>query len=205
MSTGQSGQKEERTNFAYGHRSRGTIKFGHLWLDEPSGLQTAIQSGVMLQAFDARSYISLDISGPRAGWIINRCPGTYEILCGTDLPDDSIGYFLYSEKGDIVIEAPNGSIRMTAQNIDLIAKGTDNSRGNINLESNQSVNINTQKFDVNAKTGIRLFTPFTMDLAANTTLRFASNFIRGLSSSSSILPDKNNPLTPLSYLTNQLF
>lgn len=205
MSTGQSGQKEERTNFTYGHRSRGTIKFGHLWMDEEDGLQTAIQSGVMLQAFDARSYISLDISGARAGWIINRCPGTYQILCGTDLPDDSVGYFLYSEKGDIVIEAPNGSIRMTAQNIDLIAKGADNTRGNINIESNQSVNINTQLFDVKAKTGIRMFTPFTMDIVSNTALRFTSNFIRGLSASSQILPDKNNPLSTASYLVNQLF
>lgn len=199
--------KEERTNFVYGHRSKGTIKFGHLWMDGENNLETAVQSGVMLQAFDARHYVSLDINGVRKGWTLNRCPGTYQILCGTDLEADGVGYFLYAEMGDIILKSPNGRIRMEAQDVEIIANGTSNNRGNIELDSNTSVKIDTPMFDVNAKTGVRIFTPFTMDLVANTSLRFSSNFLRGLSSASQypFLPDKENPLSPLDYINNQAY
>lgn len=199
--------KEERTNFAYGHRSRGTIKFGHLWLDEEGSLETAVQSGVMLQAFDARHYCSLDINGKRKGWTLNRCPGVYSILCGTDLKADDIGYLLISEMGDVVIKSPNGKIRMEAQDIELIARGSNNGRGNIELDSDTSVKVDTPMFDVNAKTGIRLFTPFTLDLVGNTSLSFTSNFIKGFTSANQWInkPDKENPSSHLSYINNQAY
>jgi hypothetical protein len=197
--------KEERTNFVYGHRSKGTIKFGHLWMDSEGNLETAVQSGVMLQAYDARHYISMDINGARKGWTLNRCPGTYQILCGTDLKADGIGYLCISEMGDIVIRSPNGKIRMEAQDVEIIANGTGNNRGNIELDSNTSVKIDTPMFDVNAKSGIRMFTPFTFDLVANTNFRLVSNFISGLSCATRSTPDKSNPKSTLKYKTNQSY
>lgn len=195
--------KEERTNLAYGHRSRGTIKFGHLWLDDEGSLETTVQSGVMLQAFDARHYCSMDINGTRTGWTLNRCPGRYQILCGTDLEADDMGYWLRSEMGDVVIQAPNGKVRIEAQDIELIATGADNSRGFIKLDSNTAVEVETQNFKVTGKAGISLFTPYTMDLRSNGALRLTSNFVRGLSTATTSKPDKLNPLTKLSYIVNQ--
>lgn len=197
--------KEERTNFVYGHKSKGTIKFGHLWLDSENKLETAVQSGVMLQAYDARHYMSMDIDGVRKGWTLNRCPGTYQILCGTDLKADGIGYLLISEMGDIVLRSPSGKIRMEAQDIELIANGTGNNRGNIELDSNTSVKIDSPMFDVNCKTGIRFFTPFSIDIVGNARINFISNFIQGLSSASKSVPDKLNPTSSLKYGTNQAY
>jgi len=198
-------KKQERTNHVTGHRSKGTIKFGHLWLDDEGNLGTTVQSGVMLQAFDARHYCSMDINGVRKGWTTNRCPGTYQIICGTDLEPDGLGYFVFSEMGDIVLKSPNGKIRLEAQDIELIANGTDNTRGVIELDSNTAVNIQTQNFKVNAKAGIDLFTPFTLDLRANGALKLSSNFVRGLSSASSTKPDKTNPTSTTSYLLSQAY
>ena len=100
-------KKEERTNHGTGQRSKGTIKFGHLWLDDEGDLGTTVQSGVMLQAFDARHYHSLDINGVRKGWTTSRCPGTYQVICGTDLKPDDLGFLVYSEMGDIILKSPN--------------------------------------------------------------------------------------------------
>jgi hypothetical protein len=198
-------KKQERNNYVTGHRSRGTIKFGHLWLDDEGNLGTTVQSGVMLQAFDARHYCSMDINGVRKGWTINRCPGTYQVICGTDLEADGLGFFVFSEMGDVVLKSPNGKIRLEAQDIELIANGTDNTRGVIELDSNTAVNIQTQNFKVNAKAGIDLFTPFTLDLRANGALKLSSNFVRGLSSASSTKPDKTNPTSTTSYLLSQAY
>lgn len=199
--------KEERTNFCYGHRTNGTIKFGHLWLDSQGKLETAVQSGVMLQAFDARHYMSMDINGKRTGWTLNRCPGQYSIICGTDLKADDVGYILISEMGDIVLKSPNGKIRMEAQDVEIMARGAANDRGNIQLDSDTSVKIDTPLFDVNAKTGIRMFTPFTLDLVANTTLSMTSNFIKGFTSANQWInrPDKSNASSTLTYLNNQAY
>lgn len=197
--------KKERTNFVYGHRSRGTIKFGHLHMGSEGELKSDVQSGVMLQAFDSRHYMTMDINGVRKGWTLNRCPGVYSIRCATDVTPGELGYVLLCEQGDISISAPNGRIRLFAQDIDLRAEGPDNQRGSINLDSSQSVNIDTQVVDVKGDAGIRIFTPYTLDLIGNQTVHFTSNFIRGLSAASSRQSSKTNSLTSKSFQTKSLY
>jgi hypothetical protein len=193
-------EKQERAPIEYGHRTNGTIRFGHLHLGSEGELKSDVKSGVMLQAFDSRHYMTMDNDGVRTGWTLNRCPGVYSIKCATDSAgmvdsDDGVGFFLLAEKGDIVIRAPKGRIRLSAQDIDLRADGVDNTRGTINLDSDQSVNVDTLVFDVKATSGIRLFTPFTLDLVGNTMISFTSNFIRGLTAACTFKPDKLNPTT----------
>ncbi len=161
--------------------------------------------------------MSMDIDGPRTGWTLNRCPGPYEILCASDdagvVGGGSVtggswpgaGFFLLAENGDIIIRAPKGRIRMSALDIDLKAEGPNNTRGSINLDSNQSVNIKTGTFDVLANVGVKIFTPKTMDLIANTSLNFSSNFLNGLTSASNFKSDKLNPLTKLAWTTKNSF
>lgn len=197
--------KIERTNFVYGHRSRGTIKFGHLHMGSEGELKSDVQSGVMLQAFDSRHYMTMDINGVRKGWTLNRCPGVYSIRCATDVTPGELGYVLLCEQGDISISAPNGRIRLFAQDIDLRAEGPDNQRGSINLDSSQSVNIDTQVVDVKGDAGIRIFTPYTLDLIGNQTVHFTSNFIRGLSAASSIQSSKTNLSTSKSFQIKSLY
>jgi hypothetical protein len=186
--------KKNYKNVEYGNKD-GTLRFGHLHLGDSENLESDVMSGVMLEAFDHRHYVSMENEGLRKGWTINRCPGVYEIKCatdtaGTDDPEEGIGFLLIAEKGDIVLRAPNGRIRLSAQDIHLRADGPDNTRGAILLDSNEAVKINTLKFQVKAKGGIKMFTPYSMDLIADTSMSFISTFLNGLSSASTYLSDK---------------
>jgi hypothetical protein len=186
------GSGKEKTNsewIKYGTKD-GQIEFGHLHLSNDNQ-DSGVTSGVYLQAYDSRHYMSMDIDGKRKGWTLNRCPGSYEILCGSDTKKNDNGFFLLTENGDIVISAPKGRIRLSALDIDIRATGNDNTRGSVNIDSNQSVNIKTGTFDVNASIGIKLFTSSTLDMVANTSMTITSNFINGLTSASKAYPSKS--------------
>lgn len=177
------------------------IELGHLHLaGEGDGLGSDVTAGIYLQAYDSTHYMSMDIDGPRAGWTLNRCPGPYEIMCASKtagLPrldnEGGVGFFLLAENGDIIIRAPKGRIRLSAMDIDLDAKGVNGSRGTINIESNQSVNINTTNLNVETKSGIKIKTATNLDIIANGTLTFAVRFMNGLTAASSASQSINSP------------
>jgi hypothetical protein len=178
----------------YGNKD-GQISFGRLHLANDGGTESDVTSDVMLQGSDSRHYMTMDKDGKRKGWTLNRCPGVYEIKCGTDVKKDQPAFFMMADNGDIIIHAPNGRIRMDALDIDILAHGTDNTRGTINIESNQSVNIKTGSFDLYASTGVKLFTPKSMNMIANTSMGLVSNFVNGLTAASSTKPSKSAPIT----------
>jgi hypothetical protein len=184
--------KKNTDSIKYGNKD-GQIEFGHLHLASPNGTNSDVTSAVMLQAFDSRHYMTMDKDGKRKGWTLNRCPGVYEIKCGTDVPQNEVGFFLLADSGDIVIRAPKGRIRMSALDIDIRADGPNNKRGTINIDSNQSVNIKTGTFDTYASVGIRIFTPKSMNLIANTSMGIVSNFVNGLTAASKNLKSKSAP------------
>jgi len=183
-------EKKNIDTIKYGNKD-GQIEFGHLHMANSNGTESDVTSGIMLQAFDSRHYTTMDNDGKRKGWTLNRCPGVYQIKCGTDIPQNEVGFFLMADSGDIVIRAPKGRIRMSAMDIDIRADGTDNTRGTINIDSNQSVNIKTGTFDLNASTGVRLFTPKSMNIIANTSMSMVSNFVNGLTAASKTLGNKS--------------
>ena len=195
------GPKKNPEHLTYGTKD-GQIEFGHLHLAGEGGLSSDVTAGVYLQAYDSRHYMSMDIDGPRAGWTLNRCPGPFQILCATDNagivnpgPEawPGAGFFLLAEQGDIIIRAPKGRIRLSAMDIDIRADGPDNTRGSINIDSNQSVNIKTGIFDVIANTGARIFTPNSINLVANTCMNLVSPFVNGLTAASAKKPSKSAP------------
>jgi len=206
---GTSGKKKDDKNIEYGNKN-GTIKFGHLHVGNSDELESDVQSGVMLQALDSRHYTTLENDGVRKGWTLNRCPGVYGIKCasdtaGTENAEDGIGFLLIAEHGDIVLRAPNGRIRMSAQDIHIRADGPDNTRGSVIIDSNEAVNINTLRFSVKAKSGIKMITPYTIDLIANTSMNMYSNFMNSLSSASSFLADKSYLASSEEFNQNSIF
>lgn len=210
--TNSSGEKQDNKNIIYGNK-KGQIRFGHLHLG--SDTASNVQSGVMLQALDPLHYMTMDNDGSRKGWTINRCPGPYQVISATDhagvmgtendLLPEGIGIFLMAEKGDIVISAPKGRIRLSALDIDIQANGHDNSRGTVNIDSNTSVSVKTPIFSVNADARIRLFSPDAINIISNTSLSFTSNFINGLTSASNKKPDKLNPVSLTDFYTKALY
>jgi len=204
-----SGAKCNPEHVVYGTKD-GQIEFGKLHYGSSSSLESDVTSGVYLQAYDSRHYMSMDIDGVRKGWTSFRSPGPHQIWCASDdagTPNASVtsgnwpgaGFFLLAENGDIIIRAPKGRIRMSAMDIDIRAEGPDLTKGSINIDSNESVNIKTGKFDVKANKGLTMFTPRNLELATNTSLNFVANFTCGLTAATQYKPDKENLVTVLTY------
>lgn len=211
------GVKTNTEYVEYGNKD-GQIEFGHLHLSGSTGLNSDVTSGVYLQAYNSLHYMTMDIDGPRAGWTLNRCPGPYEVLCAStnagvvnaDWNKDTlskswpgVGYFLLAENGDIVIRAPKGRVRISGLDVDIRADGPDNTRGTINLDSNQSVNIKTGTFDVIAQSGAKIFTPKSINLIANTSMGLVSTFINGVTAASANKGSKTAPASQSSDKFNE--
>ena len=206
------GEKANSEHLVYGNR-QGQIEFGHLHLGQNGKINADVTSGVFLQAGgNARHYMTMDIDGAREGWTSNRSPGPYQVWCASDHAGNvegkskdwaGVGFFLLAENGDIIIRAPKGRIRMSAMDIDIRAEGPDLTRGSINLDSNESVNIKTETFDVTANKGLKLFSPKSVEIVANTSLNLVGNFVSSLSAASNYKPDKLNPITTVKMLLKQ--
>ena len=206
------GEKANSEHLVYGNR-QGQIEFGHLHLGQNGKTNADVTSGVFLQAGgNARHYMTMDIDGAREGWTSNRSPGPYQVWCASDHAGNvegkskdwaGVGFFLLAENGDIIIRAPKGRIRMSAMDIDIRAEGPDLTRGSINLDSNESVNIKTETFDVTANKGLKLFSPKSVEIVANTSLNLVGNFVSSLSAASNYKPDKLNPITTVKMLLKQ--
>lgn len=188
-----SNEKISPDQTTYGNRE-GKIHFGYLFPSNIKGDSSSALASVHLQGFHSLHYLSMIKDGPMQGTTINRSPGPYQIVCASEPTNTTeIGYFLLAENGDIIIRAPNGRVRISGIDVDIRAEGNDNTRGAINIDSNQSVNIKTGSFDVKADLGARIFTPNTIDMIANSSMTIISNFINGLSSASSVRPNKVGP------------
>ena len=159
----------------------GMISFGHIHPDQ-------VKSSVMIQGQESLEYIAIDQTEPRRRWMTHRCRGRYQIGCGDDIPKDQVGFWVNAETSDILIQT-KGRIRMEAENIDLIARGPDPSKGVINIISNESVNVETKKFTVNTNESISLYTDGEMQQTAMNIMKsFAGSFQKMTSMSASKLP-----------------
>lgn len=191
------GPKNNPESIAYGNKD-GKIHFGYLYSANVNATAASAIAGVHLQGYHSLHYMSMMKNGPMQGSTINRCPGPYQIVCASEHAgvigkDEGTGFFLFAENGDVVIRAPNGRVRISGQDVDIRAEGVDTSRGAISLDSNQAINLNTGSLDIKAGLGIKLFTPKSIDIVANTSLGLISNFVNGLSSGSTSRPAKNIP------------
>lgn len=194
----ETGPKSDPETITYGNKD-GSIHFGYLYSGNINATSANAVAGVHLQGFHSLHYISLLKNGPMKGSTINRCPGPYQIVCASEHAGnvgdtEGNGFFLFAENGDVVIRAPNGRVRISGLDVDIRAEGTDNSRGSINLDSNQSINFKTGSIDLKANLGIKMFTPKSIDIIANTSLGLISNFVNGLTAASRSRPAKNVPL-----------
>jgi len=91
-------------------------------------------------------YIGLQMTGKLKNSTIERCPAVHQIICG-EKPVDGVSFVAYAENGDMILGAPNGRIRIFAQDIDILATGNGRDTGWINIESNAAVNVNSTKVE----------------------------------------------------------
>jgi len=139
----------------------------------------------MIQGQESLEYIAIDQTEPRRRWMTHRCRGRYQVGCGDDIPKDQVGFWVNAESSDILIQT-KGRIRMEAENIDLIARGPDPTKGVINIISNESVNVETKKFTVNANESLSLYTDGEMQQTAINIMKIFGGSIQKMTSTSAL-------------------
>lgn len=173
----------------------GMLSFGHIHSDQ-------VKSSVMIQGQEALEYIAIDQTEPRKRWMTHRCRGRYQVGCGDDIPKDQVGFWVNAESSDILIQT-KGRIRMEAENIDLIARGPDPTKGVINIISNESVNVETKKFTANANESISLYTDGEMQQAAVNIMKIFGGSIQKMTSMSALKGPSVPILGNLAQLSKQ--
>ena len=107
------------------------------------------------------------------------CPGTFTALTGKDIvnyPEGSdeprgLNAILFeAENSDIVLTAPRGKIKIAAEAIELIAKGSDGRTGVINLNSDDKIILDSQIIDVQSKVSTKIFSENTVHVIGKSLL-----------------------------------
>lgn len=99
-------------------------------------------------------FMAYGSSGKFSGSTWNQCPGAYQIICGTT-PVDGVSFVTHAKNGDIIIGAPNGRVRIYAKDIDLIAQGSNNQTGYVNVVANQGIELSADN-SINAQSKVNI-------------------------------------------------
>jgi hypothetical protein len=175
--------KENYHTLRYGNKD-GEIKFGHIHPDD------VISSAIIRSGKDYRHYISLDGEGTRSGWTLNRCPGVYQIRCADDVDETNIGFILEAVKGDIVIKASDGNVRIEGNNVFIKADGHDNKNGVVTIEGESAVEINSKNIEINGSATARFFCSGTTEVVGNAILNIYGGLAACATGSSSLKKSK---------------
>jgi hypothetical protein len=162
------------------HTKDGNLRFGHIHKDQ-------VISSAMLQGQGGLEYITIDQTAPRKGWITSRCRGRYQINCGDNIEKGQPAFWLDAKTGDIVIST-RGRIRMEAENIDLIAYGSDASNGYVNILGKEGVNIEGRTININGNEKMSIFTDGSMQMTAMNILKMYTGDMQSLTATSNIKP-----------------
>ena len=164
--------------------------------------QGDVTAGPGLYTPDGEHQLSLDIDGKREGWTVSTSPGAFQVECGSKMEEAENSVIITAVNGDISIKATNGKIRLQGTDIELVAMGEGQTKGNIKLTSSENVIVESKKVLVTAKTMYKLCTPGDAEVVANGTLELYGNVIRGVTAAVKIkdskvggqkIFDKNNP------------
>ena len=128
-----------------------------------------------------RHYMTMDSSGDidqgRKGSTMNVCPGSFAVKAGKDVAKDIPAIYQLAENGDVFIGAPNGRIVIWAQNIELIASGSDGQNGVIQLDGNEKVIIKAPQIDINSKVSTKIFSEKTVDVIGKAILNIYGGLV----------------------------
>ena len=117
-------------------------------------------------------HIELPLTGKLAGGISCECPGVFAISCG-ELPQgktedrgeySGIGGVWAAENGDIILSAPKGSVRIIADNIELISNGNQKETGHVSVFANGKFRTHSDRVEIDANTDIQLVAPVEINL-----------------------------------------
>ena len=142
--------------------------------------QGDVTAGPGLYTPDGEHQLSLDVDGRREGWTISTSPGAFQVECGSKMEEANNAVIITAVNGDISIKSTNGKIRLQGTDIELVAMGEGQTKGNIKLTSSENVIVESKKVLVTAKTMYKIATPGTGQLVANGVLEMYGSIIRGV-------------------------
>ncbi len=189
--------KGERKNYhtiRYGQRD-GEIKFGHIHDDNN-------ESAAMLRSgHDWTHYITMDHTGneERKHGTMCRSKGSFKVKAGDNClttPNNVLnqaGIVLDSVSGDIIIKAPQGKIKLQAQDIELIANGPTGTTGVITLDSNDKVVINSKSIDMRGKESVKFFSEKTLDIVGNAIMNIYGGLVDMADGATKLKGSKTGP------------
>jgi len=161
----------------------------------------SVTSAFMVEAKDARHTFSLDNDGTRKGWTTSTSPGAFQVECGSDRVEAEDSLILEAKHGNIIIKAHDGKIRLQGTDIELVAIGKDDSRGNIVCSATESFMIHeTKKVLINASVMYKLSTSGIGEVTANSVLKVYGSIIRGVTDACSV---KDSKVGGQRYLADQ--
>jgi len=173
-SRNSAGAKQNYTGTRQGN-DHGSLSFGHVASDG------SVTSDVQLQASDGRHGILLDKDGPRKGCSQVTAPERISIQSGEERKEAEDTLFINSINGNIDIIASNGKIRLQGTDIELVAVGEGNSKGNIRMKANENIELDADnKILINAKAMYKLATAGKAEIVANSAMTIYSSCIRGI-------------------------
>jgi hypothetical protein len=142
--------------------------------------QGDVTAGPGLYTPDGEHQLSLDVDGKREGWTVSTSPGAFQVECGSKMEEAENAVIITAVNGDISIKATNGKIRLQGTDIELVAMGEGQTKGNIKLTSSENVIVESKKVLVTAKTMYKIATPGTGQMVANGVLEMYGSIIRGV-------------------------
>ena len=124
------------------------------------------------QGVKSAQHIELPLTGKLAGGISCECPGVFSIGCG-ELPQgktedrgeySGIGGVWAAENGDIILSAPKGSVRIIADNIELISNGNQKETGHVSVFANGKFRTHSDRVEIDADTDIQIVAPVEVNI-----------------------------------------
>jgi len=155
----------------------GMITFGEVCEDD-------VIAGIKLRVGKVGSqtphYIQMDKDGDpitkgRQGTII-ECPGAFQVHSGDSVGAGIPGVFIDSGNGDLILKSA-GRIRIEAEDIDILATGSGNKNGVINIEGNTAVNVKAKDVLVDGKNLTKIFSEKTTEIIGNSVLNLYGDAI----------------------------
>jgi hypothetical protein len=165
-------EKKNYHTIRYGNKD-GEIKFGHIHDDQN------ISAFIVRSGYNSLHYTTMEATGDdnRKNSTMNRCPGTYSIKSGDDVPKGTPAIYIEAVSGDIVLSAIDGRVRIQAQNIDLISRGADNKNGNITLDADEKINLKGKNLECDASSVAKFFSSGTVELIGDGLLNIYGGLI----------------------------
>ena len=184
----------------------GNLKFGHIHDDQ-------VISSIMMQGQEGLEFVSIDQTGPRKGWIWNRSKGRYQVVTGDEVGQEQVAIYISSAGGNG--QAPGnielfskGTIKIQAENIELIATGSGNDSGNISLQGNQNIKLDGGKeIKIDSKESTSITAAADLNLTATNSMKNTAGHHQQKSNASAA----KEPAFPVSgnadfqHITGQLF